>query len=232
MSNSNNLRTDRIYYGTKKLVYLLMTNLYFLMAISPFLIYFLAAGEGISFYILFFLGIIIGPALSTLFSVVGRFEKGEETSAKKDFLHFYKLNFLQGIFSATIISLILMVSYLDIEYFFKINVDIIAYIFLGIGGITLALGLYVFTIISRINAKTFDVFKVALETMIKKIHITITMITIIVVFLVVVKFFKISLIAVLFGPVFLAYIILIIEKNILIDAENYLKEKYENLDRS
>ena len=125
MSSSNNSRTDRIYYGTKKLVYLLMTNLYFLIAISPFLIYFLAAGKGISLYILLFLGIIIGPALSTLFSVVGRFEKGEETSAKKDFLHFYKLNFLQGIFSGAIISVILMISYLDIEYFSKINVNII-----------------------------------------------------------------------------------------------------------
>lgn len=226
MSN-NNLKSNRVYYETKRLLYILMINAYFLISISPFIIYFLLSGTGLSIYILSFLGIIIGPALSTLFSVLGRLIRGEETEAHKDFLYFYKLNFLQGIFASAIISIILLMSYLDIEHFFKIGVNIISYIFIGIAIFTLSISLYVFPIIARINAKTLDVFKIAIEKTIKKFYLTITIISIIVIFLFVVKFLKISLIGVLFGPMSLAYLILILEKHTLIDVEDYLKEKYK-----
>lgn len=228
MSNNSNLKSNRVYYETKRLMYILMTNLYFLISISPFIIYFLLSGTSLSIYILSFLGIILGPAIATLFSVLGRLIRGEETEARKDFLYFYKLNFLQGIFAGAIISLILLMSYLDIEYFFKIGSNIISYIFIGIAVFTLAISLYVFPIIARINAKTLDVFKLAIIKTFKKVYLTITIISIIVIFLFIVKFLKIALIAVLFGPIALAYLILILEKNTLIDAENYLKEKYES----
>ena len=228
MSNNSNLKSNRVYYETKRLMYILMINLYFLISISPFIIYFLLSGTNLSIYILSFLGIILGPAIATLFSVLGRLIRGEETEARKDFLYFYKLNFLQGIFAGAIISLILLMSYLDIEYFFKIGANIISYIFIGIAVFTLAISLYVFPIISRINAKTLDVFKLAIIKTFKKVYLTITIISIIVIFLFIVKFLKIALIAVLFGPIALAYLILILEKNTLIDAENYLKEKYES----
>ena len=228
MSNNSNLKSNRVYYETKRLMYILMINLYFLISISPFIIYFLLSGTSLSIYILSFLGIILGPAISTLFSVLGRLIRGEETEARKDFLYFYKLNFLQGIFAGAIISLILLMSYLDIEYFFKIGANIISYIFIGIAVFTLAISLYVFPIIARINAKTLDVFKLAIIKTFKKVYLTITIISIIVIFLFIVKFLKIALVAVLFGPIALAYLILILEKNTLIDAENYLKEKYES----
>ena len=228
MSNNSNLKSNRVYYETKRLMYILMINLYFLISISPFIIYFLLSGTSLSIYILSFLGITLGPAIATLFSVLGRLIRGEETEARKDFLYFYKLNFLQGIFAGAIISLILLMSYLDIEYFFKIGSNIISYIFIGIAVFTLAISLYVFPIIARINAKTLDVFKLAIIKTFKKVYLTITIISIIVIFLFIVKFLKIALVAVLFGPIALAYLILILEKNTLIDAENYLKEKYES----
>lgn len=226
MSTNNSFKSNRVYYETKRLLYILMTNLYFLIAISPFIIYFLVSGTNLSIYILSFLGIIIGPALSTLFSVLGRVMRGDETEAHKDFLYFYKVNFLQGIFSGAIISIILLMSYLDIEHFFKTGASVISYIFIGIAVFTLAISLYIFPIIARINAKTLDVFKIAIEKTFKKFYLTITIISIIVIFLFIVKFLKIALLAVLFGPVAIAYLILLLEKNILIDAENRLKEKY------
>lgn len=227
MSNNSNLKSNRVYYETKRLIYILMINLYFLISISPFIIYFLLSGRSLSIYILSFLGIILGPAIATLFSVLGRLIRGDETEARKDFLYFYKLNFLQGIFAGAIISIILLMSYLDIEYFFKIGANIISYIFIGIAVFTLAISLYVFPIIARINAKTLDVFKLAIEKTFKKFYLTITIISMIVIFLFIVKILKIALIAVLFGPIALAYLILILEKNTLIDAENYLKEIYK-----
>lgn len=227
MSN-NNLKSNRVYYETKRLMYILMINIYFLISISPFIIYFLVSGTSLSIYILSFLGIIIGPALATLFSVLGRLMRSDETQARKDFLYFYKLNFLQGIFAGAIISIILLMSYLDIQHFFGSGLNIISYIFIGISVFTLVISLYVFPIIARINAKTLDVFKIAIEKTFKKFYLTITIISIIIIFLFIVKLLKIALIAVLFGPIALAYLILILEKNTLIDAENYLKEKYSS----
>ncbi|MCR1950654.1 DUF624 domain-containing protein [Clostridium sp. DSM 100503] len=205
-----------------------MTNIYFLIAISPFIAYFIFSGSNLSIYILSFLGILIGPALSTMFSVLGRVIKGNETDSKKDFLYFYKLNFLQGIFASTIISIILLMSYLDIEHFFKAEVNILSYIFIGIVIFTLTISLYVFPIIARISAKTKDVFRLAITLTFKKFYITLTILSITIIAFFIIKFLKISLFGVLFGPIALAYLILILEKNVLIDAENYLKEKYNS----
>ncbi|WP_195265502.1 DUF624 domain-containing protein [Clostridium sp. 1001275B_160808_H3] len=228
MSNDNNLKSNSVYYLTKRFIYIFMTNIYFLIAISPFIAYFIFSGSNLSIYILSFLGILIGPALSTMFSVLGRVIKGNETDSKKDFLYFYKLNFLQGIFASTIISIILLMSYLDIEHFFKAGVNILSYIFIAIAIFALAISLYVFPIIARISAKTKDVFRLAITLTFKKFYITLTVLSIIIIALFTIKFLKISLLGVLFGPIALAYLILILEKNILIDAENYLKEKYNS----
>lgn len=229
MSNSNSLKSNRVYYMTKRILYILMTNIYFLIAIAPFIGYFILAGSNLSIYILSFLGILIGPAISTMFSVLGRLLREDETDARKDFLYFYKLNFLQGIFAGAIISIILLMSYLDIEHFFKTGIDIISYIFIAIVVFTFAISIYVFPIIARINAKTKDVFKLAIKLTIKKFYITFTIISMVIISLFIIRFLKISLIAVLFGPITLAYLILILEKNVLIDAEKYLKGKYQNL---
>lgn len=228
MNNNNNLKSNRVYYLAKRVLYIFMTNIYFLIAITPFLLYFIFSGSNLSVYILSFLGILIGPALSTMFSVLGRLIKGNETDAKKDFLYFYKLNFLQGIFANAIISIILLMSYLDIEHFFKAEVNILSYIFIGIVIFTLTISLYVFPIIARISAKTKDVFRLAITLTFKKFYITLTILSITIIAFFIIKFLKISLFGVLFGPIALAYLILILEKNVLIDAENYLKEKYNS----
>ena len=228
MSN-NNLKSTEGYFSTKKLIYILITNIYFLIAISPFLIYCLALGNDISIYIVAILAVIVGPAISTVFSVLGRVIKGKETNAPQDFLYFYKLNFLQGILAGAIISAILLVAYLDMGYFLKMGVNKILYLFIVIKGFILAVSLYVFPIIARISAKTLDVFKLAIEYTIKKFYLSLTMITIVIAFLFAVKLLKISLISLLFGPVVIAYIILLLEKNILIDAEEILKYKYKEI---
>lgn len=226
--SSNGLKSNRVYYITRRLMYLFMTNIYFLIAISPFILYFLLSGTSLSIYILSFLGIIVGPAFATLLSVLSRTLREEETDAKKDFLYFYKLNFMQGIFAASIVSIILLMCYLDINYFLKEGSKIIAYVFVFIAVFTLAIGIYVFPIISRINAKTRDVFKLAIKLTAKKLYITITIVSLLIIAFFIIKFLKISLIGVLFGPIGIGYLIIFMEKNILTEVELVLKEKYES----
>ena len=227
MSSSNEFRTSKIYYGTKKLMYLFMINMYFLLAVSPFVGYFLFAVENVSLYILGFLGIILGPAVATLFSSVNRFLKGEEGKARLDFQYFYKVNFLQGIFAGAILSLIISISFFDIAHFSKTGVNIITYIFLLIIVVTALISIYVFPIISRINANTKDVVKIALEKMFKNLHLTLAIFGIIAGFVLLVKVLKISLIGFLIGPIALAYIILLLQSKVLKEVEENLSDKYK-----
>ena len=104
-----------------------------------------------------------------------------------------------------------------------------AYIFIVIAIFTLATSIYIFPIISRINAKTRDVFKLAIKLTIKKLYITITILSVLIISLFIIRFLKISLIAILFGPIGMGYLIIFLEKNILIEAQTILKEKYEDL---
>ena len=60
-----------IYLLTSKIIYLFITNICFLITISPVILYFFSSGKNLSIPILTFVGIIIGPVLSTMFSVVG-----------------------------------------------------------------------------------------------------------------------------------------------------------------
>lgn len=229
MSSNNGIKSNRIYYISRKIMYLFMINIYFLIGISPFLLYFLLAGTNLSIYVLSFCGIVIGPAFSTLLSVISRTIKKEETNAKSDFLYFYKLNFIQGIFASTIISIILLMCYLDISYFLKQNRTTISYIFGFIAVFILAISLYVFPIISRVYARTKDVFKLAIELTVKKLYITITIVSILIITAFLIKFLKISLIGILFGPIAIGYLIMYLQKNTLIEVENIIKDKYKDL---
>lgn len=161
-----------------------------------------------------------------MFSVTGRAMNDKQENATKDFIHFYKLNFGQGIFIAAIINIILMVCYVDIGLFFLSNMKFISYILIALAIFMGAICLYVYPILSRINAKTIDIFKISTRLVFKKLYITLTNISILIIGVAIVGFTNISLIAVLFGGSAVCYFILRMEENILKDVDAELKEKY------
>lgn len=228
MANCREACDNRIYLLTSKVMYLFITNIWFLLTISPFIIYFFIAGENLSIPILTFVGILVGPALSTMFSVTGRLIKDKQEWATRDYFHFYKMNFAQGIFIAAIINIVLMISYIDIGYFFSINMKTISYIFIVLAIFMGAISLYIYPILARINAKTIDLFIISIKLVFKKFYITLTNISLIIIGIAIVNFTSISLIATLFGASAVCYLILRMEENILRDVEVALKEKYSN----
>lgn len=219
---------NRVYLLTSKIIYLFITNICFLFTVSPVVIYFFLAGESLSIPILTFLGILVGPALSTMFSVTGRVMNDKQDSAIKDYFHFYKLNFAQGLFVAATINLVLMISCMDIAYFRSIDMDIIAYMFIVLAIFTGTIGLYIYPILSKINAKTYDLFKISIKLVFKKMYITLTNVSVIIIGIAIVNFTNIALIATLFGASAVCYFILRMENNILKEVEVLLKEKYSN----
>ena len=228
MANYREACDNRIYLLTSKVIYLFITNIWFLLTISPFIIYFFISGENLSISVLTFLGILIGPALSTMFSVMGRLMKDKQEGATRDYFHFYKLNFAQGIFIATIINIVLMISYIDVGYFFSINMKTVSYIFIALAIFMGAISLYIYPILARMNAKTIDLFIISIKLVFKKFYITLTNISLIIIGIAIVNFTSISLIATLFGASAVCYLILKMEDNILSEVEVALKEKYSN----
>lgn len=217
---------NRIYLLTSKIIYIFIINVCFLISILPIILYFFISEETLSIPILTFLGILIGPALSTMFSVMGKLINNKQDIATKDFFHFYKINFVQSIFVATIINMVLMICYIDIGYFFSTNMKIISYLFIVLAIFMGALSLYIYPILGRINAKTIDLFRISIRLILKKIHITLTNISVIIIGIAIVNITSLSLIAVLFGGSAICYFVLKIERNILDEAEKTLKEKY------
>lgn len=228
MANCREACDNRVYLLTSKVMYLFITNIWFLLTISPFIIYFFISGENLSIPILTFLGILVGPALSTMFSVTGRVINDKQNGATRDYFHFYKMNFAQGIFIAAIINIVLMISYIDIGYFFSIKMKIVSYIFIALVIFMGAISLYIYPILARINAKTIDLFIISIKLVFKKFYITLTNISLIIIGVAIVNFTSISLIATLFGASAVCYLILRMEENILSDVEVALKEKYLN----
>lgn len=51
---------NRIYLLTSKIIYLFITNICFLITISPVILYFFSSGKNLSIPILTFVGILIG----------------------------------------------------------------------------------------------------------------------------------------------------------------------------
>ncbi|WP_195987129.1 YesL family protein [Clostridium sp. D53t1_180928_C8] len=220
---------NRIYLLTSKVIYLFITNIWFLVSILPFILYFFISGENLSIPILTFSGILVGPALSTMFSVTGKLINDKQEGATKDYFNLYKINFAQGIFIAAIINVILMICYIDIGYFYASNMKIISYIFIILAIFIGGLSFYIYPIVGRINARTLDIFKVSITLVFKKLYITLTNISLIIIGVAIVNFTNISLIAVLFGASALCYSILRMEDKILNEVDVYFKEKYSDL---
>ena len=80
-----------IYLLISKIIYLFITNICFLITISPVILYFFSSDKNLSIPILTFVGILIGPALSTMFSVTGKLLIDKQENAIKDYFHFYKV---------------------------------------------------------------------------------------------------------------------------------------------
>lgn len=227
MSSNKEGSGSRIYLVTRDIMYLLATNIWFMVTILPLIIYFFKAGEGITIPMISFLGILIGPALTTMFSVLGRFMRKDHTSAIRDYFYFYKINFPQGIFVAAVMNIALMIAYTDIGYFFSKGMNVLAYLCILIIILIGSICLYIYPILSRVNIKILDLFKISILLVFKKLYITLTNISLLIIGFALIKLTSLSLFAILFGASAICYMILTMESGILLQVEKFITEKYK-----
>ena len=87
--------------------------------------------------------------------------------------------------------------------------------------------MYMYPIISRVNLKMYDVIKVSIKLLYKKLPITLTNLSMVIIAMFIINKTKLTLYAMVFLPSIIAYIILLIEKGILEKIEEECKELYK-----
>lgn len=229
MKDKNDILNNKVYIITNYITNLFITNLWFLVMISPIIIYMYIFEGNISMSLLLLLSILVGPALTTLFSVMGKFIRESEIAPTKDFFHFYKINFLQSLLVGIILNILISIAYFDMNYFSSKGNRYLSYLFLTLLVLIIMVGIYIYPIISRYNIKVVHLFKVSIKLLIKKVYISLSCISIIVIVLGLVRITRLSLVGILFGASIICYIIMRMEKKIIDELEEEIKEKYKNI---
>lgn len=175
--------------------------------------------------ILMLSSIPIGPALTALLSLMGKLTRDGDVDVTKDFFKAYKVNFLDSVFFWTIGIVIITLTWVDILYF-NINssvalMEIIPRIIIFV---CIALGFNIFPIISRFYLKKKEVLVLSLAYLIKKIYVCIVSIAAAYILWVILIKIKLVLILPLFSVSIICYLIMLMEKSMLLEIE----EKYNN----
>ncbi|NMF03572.1 DUF624 domain-containing protein [Clostridium beijerinckii] len=177
--------------------------------------------------ILMLSSIPIGPALTALLSVMGKLTREGDIDATKDFFKAYKVNFLDSVFFWTLGIIILTLAWIELLYFnnyssltlVKIMPTIIIFICISIW-------FHIFPIISRFYLKKKEVLALSLTYMIKKIYVCIVSISAAFILWIVFIKIKFVMILLLFFVSIICYLIMLMEKSMILDIE----EKYNNKD--
>lgn len=210
----------------------LLANFYFWILNLPFIFVVLGmmtnATINVNMIIIaVFSSIPMGPALTALLSLMGKLTREEYVDVKRDFFKAYKTNFKQSVFFWTIGISIISLSWIELIYFrnnHELNkVGIIPSVIILI---CIALGIYIFPLISRFYLKKKEVLILAILSLFKKSYICIVSIVAACILWIIFIKIKLAIIILLFFVSIICYLIMLLEKNMLKDIE----EKYNNED--
>lgn len=227
MKDKNDILNNKMYIGTTYITNFFITNLWFLVMILPLIIYIYKFEGNISMTILLLISILVGPAITTLFSIMGKLLREGEIASTKDFFHFYKLNFLQSLLVGIVLNILISIAYFDMNYFSSKGNMYLSYLFLAFLVLIILLSLYIYPIISRYNIKILHLFKISIKLLIKKIYISLSCMSIIIIIFGLLRITRLLLVAFLFGISIICYLIMKIEKKVIDELEEEIKEKYK-----
>ena len=177
--------------------------------------------------ILMLSSIPIGPALTALLSLMGKLTRDGYTDITKDFFEAYKVNFKHSVFFWIVGVIILTLAWVELLYFNNnSSLTQVGIISLVIIFVCIALGSYIFPIISRFYMKKKEVLILSIICLFKKSYICIVSIATTCVLGAILIKIKLFIILPLFFVSIICYLIMLMEKGMLQDIE----EKYNNKD--
>lgn len=226
MKNKNDIHNNKIYIGSTYITNFFVTNFWFLVMILPLILYIYKFESNLSMPIMLLLSILMGPAVTTLFSVMGKLLREGEISPTKDFFHFYKINFMLSLLIGIILNIAISIAYFDMDYFSTMGNEVFSLFFLVLVALVILLSMYIYPIISRYNIRIGYLFKLSINLLVKKIYISISCTSIIVIVFGILRITRLSLIALMFGASIICYLIMRIERKMIDELEEEIKERY------
>ena len=232
MSKKREFGEGVIFTITNYVWWFFLGNFYFCILNIPFI--FVAVGmrnygtvDMNMISILMLSSIPIGPALTALLSLMGKLTREGDIDVTKDFFKAYKVNFLDSILFWTLGLSILTLAWVNILFFNNNSSFTITGIIPKIMIFAcIALGFYIFPIISRFYLKKKDVLVLSLIYLIKKIYVCIICIAAAYMLWFILITIKLAVILPLFSVSILCYLVMLLEKGMLQEIE----EKYINKD--
>lgn len=177
--------------------------------------------------ILMLSSIPIGPALTALLSLMGKLTREGDINVTKDFFKAYKVNFLDSIFFWTLGLSIFTLALVNVLFFNNNSGFTITGIIPRIMIFScIALGFYIFPIISRFYLKKKNILVLSLLYLIKKIHVCIVCIAAAYLLWFILITNKLAVLLPLFSVSIICYLVMLLEKGMLQEIE----EKYINKD--
>lgn len=222
MSKKREFGEGPIFTITNYLWWFFLANVYFVICSAFLIITCIAYQFSYDNILVFVLPCILeGPALTALFSVMGKLVREKDLDVTKNFFKAYKLNFIQSIIISAIQVIIATILIIDIR-FLKVTaygpfiLPIIYILFV----LNIVLAFYTFPIISRFYLKTMDIFKVGFFYSVRKFPITLSNISILILSFIIMYYLPFSI---LFITSLIAYGIMFNEKKIIQELEEKIK---------
>lgn len=152
----------------------LLANIYFWILNIPLIIvtFSMVISGDYNMNLLLILSLLpLGPALTALFSVMGKLTREGDVNVTKDFFKAYKMNFFESLFFWTFELGIILILWTEIKfvnsngtlYYLGIIPRLMLFIFM-------ILTLYIFPILSRFYLKRKDVLRLSILYLFKKIY--------------------------------------------------------------
>jgi uncharacterized membrane protein YesL len=221
MGNKKEFGESIMFTITNYIWWFILGNFYFWLVNIPFIFVFFVTvtiGGGQLNVLLALSAIPIGPALTALFSVMGKLVRENDIDITKDFFKAYKTNFFEALFFWTLELLIIMVLYVDKLYVIsKLNIPALQVVFIVLSFICMAMNFYVFPIISRFYLKKPDIIRLSFYYFIKRVYISI--IGFAAIYCIWIISTKITSMIILVSVSILCYIIMFFQRNTLQNIE-------------
>ena len=115
------------------------------------------------------------------------------------------------------------------SYFNSTGNKYISYLFLFFIVLIIMISMYIYPIISRYNIRIIHLFKISIKLLFKKVYISLSCLSMIIIVLGLIRIARVSLIGILFGASIICYLIMKIEQKTIDELEENIKEEYENI---
>lgn len=179
----NNNITDKLVYQIASAIYsFFITNVYFMLVISPFIFVFYFAEFTIQNILLYYITLLpFGPAYSALLKTMDKLVIDKLIAPTKDFWRFFRQNFKQALLYWFVKSTIILILLVDI-YYASLFAPFLQYVFFILLFFMVLIMIYAFPILTRFEVGLKSLFVVSVYSVFRFVKVSLLNVTTVIAF--------------------------------------------------